>query len=428
MAGQLLVGLAEVPAVLLQPRRQAGLDAIVRMRRRHGVHEAGGHRLQPVEHVVGPDGGSLARRFRRHAGMPVPVGAHPRSPAQEGPDRRGPRARAPRVGGRPAGSAPGIRPVLGDDPGGAVERVIERPVEPRRDHEQGLVEEEQGIADLVERRGPLHAQRRGPPQQRDLLAEAAPDVGVLVRGDALVIEVVDEAEDAAQGHEHRATPGLGRMRRQHEADGEVGDELLVAGRVVLAQEPPHGLLDGAFLAARAGGARTLADAPHAVLLLGQVRQVEVEAEGLDEVLELLVGERVDDATQLALAARAARGPDADGQLAHALDEVQEVLAGLLGDDLAEEGAEQLDLPRQRVGGAGGADAAGLGAHGRVRRLATVGRSAASGGSVGHHAEPTAHRLRRAGACSALVTAGPVGDPGARGVQARCWLALPGVPG
>ena len=52
--------------------------------------------------------------------------------------------------------------------------------------------------------------------------------------------------------------------------------------------------------------------------------------------------------------------------ADALDEVEQLLALLLDDDLAQQRAEELDLARQRVARAGGADAARLGADGGVR--------------------------------------------------------------
>ena len=196
------------------------------------------------------------------------------------------RARAAAVGGGGAADGAGV---LVRDPGRPVQGAVERAIEARRDHEERLVEEEQRVAHLVEGRRALHAQRGGAPQQRDLLAQPAPDLGVLVGRDALVVEPVEEGEDAPQRHEHRASPRLGRVRREHEADGEVADERLVALRRVLAQQSPHGLLDGALRAPGAGRPGTLAHAADALLLLGQVGQVEVEAEGLDEVLDLLVG-------------------------------------------------------------------------------------------------------------------------------------------
>ena len=48
--------------------------------------------------------------------------------------------------------------------------------------------------------------------------------------------------------------------------------------------------------------------------------------------------------------------DVDRQAPDALDGCQQVLARLLGDDLAEQRAQQLDLPRERVAGARRADA------------------------------------------------------------------------
>ena len=256
-------------------------------------------------------------------------------------------------------AAPRMRAgVLVCDPRCAVQGSVERPIEARCDHEERFVEEEECVADLVQRRRTLHAQGGGAPQQRDLLAKPAADLGVLIGGDALVVEPVEEGEDASQGHEHRASPRLRGVRREHETDREVADERLGALRRVLAQESAHGFLDGAVRATGADRPGALAHASHTLLLLGQVGQVEVEAEGLDEVLDLVVGQPLEDVTQATLPAQAARAADLDRQAPHPLDEVQQLIAGLLGDDLAQQRAEQLDLTREWVTGSRGPIPAG----------------------------------------------------------------------
>ncbi len=83
-------------------------------------------------------------------------------------------------------------------------------------------------------------------------------------------------------------------------------------------------------------AGAFAHTPHAVLLLGQVGEMEVQAEGLDERLGLLDRELLEDRAQAQLAGGAGVLADVDGELAHALDQVEDRFTGLLGDDLAQQ--------------------------------------------------------------------------------------------
>ena len=114
------------------------------------------------------------------------------------------------------------------------------------------------------------------------------------------------------------------------------------------RSPPHGLVDGAIGATGGGRARTLAHATDAMLLLGQVGEVEVEAEGPDELLDPIIGELLEDGPEAALACGRARCPDVARQPPDALDQVQQLFAGLLSDDLPEQGPQELDLARERV--------------------------------------------------------------------------------
>jgi hypothetical protein len=128
-----------------------------------------------------------------------------------------------------------------------VERRIQRPVQAGRDHEQRLIEERHHAAHLVQRGDRLDAQRRGVPQQGDLLAEAAADLGILAGRQPRVIELVEEAVAAAQRHEHRAPSGLGRMSRQDEAHRQpVDDGLPAATRHAGAAQPVDGIRDRAI--------------------------------------------------------------------------------------------------------------------------------------------------------------------------------------
>ena len=193
----------------------------------------------------------------------------------------------------------------------------------------------------------------------------APDLDVLVGREAGVVQVVEEPEAAAQGDEGRPTARLGGMGREDEPDGQLAEQRLALCRGVLARQPSDGRVDGTLQPSRGGPTRALAEPPHAVLLLGQVGEVEVQGESAGQVLHLLRGELLEHGAQLAAVGRAAGAPQVDGQATDTLDDPEQVLARLLGDDLAEQRAEQLDLARERVAGPGCADAQRLGAHGGV---------------------------------------------------------------
>ena len=95
---------------------------------------------------------------------------------------------------------------------------------PGDDREQCLVEDRELGAHLVERRRHDRADVAGVPQQADLLAQAAAEVGVLVRGHERVVEQVEQAPDPAERHEQRAAAGLGGVRGEHRVDDEPADE------------------------------------------------------------------------------------------------------------------------------------------------------------------------------------------------------------
>jgi hypothetical protein len=85
--------------------------------------------------------------------------------------------------------------------------------------------------------------------------------------------------------------------------------------------------------------------------LGQIDELEVERERRDDRLGVLELERVElrfeALTDLGLVAP----PKVDRCQTQSLDEVVDALAGLLGDDLPKQRAEQAYLERQRVAGA-----------------------------------------------------------------------------
>ena len=152
-----------------------------------GLRQPVDDRLVPAQHVVGLDAHRLPGGVGGDVGVAVAVAADPRPPFQE-------RAHA-------AAAASRSSPLSG----AAAARVswpsssarVERAIQARRDHEQGLVEERHHAADLVQRRGRLDAQRRRVPQEADRLAQAAPDLGVLGRRQARVVELRRAAGSSA---------------------------------------------------------------------------------------------------------------------------------------------------------------------------------------------------------------------------------------
>ncbi len=101
---------------------------------------------------------------------------------------------------------------------------------------------------------------------------------------------------------------------------------------------------------RSGGRLGLpvAQHAHAVVLLGEVREVEVAGERTGDLFGALHGEGGHDVCGLVqrVGRRVAVGPD--GQLAETFDVVQQVLAPVLAEDPAEKSAEQAHVLAQRV--------------------------------------------------------------------------------
>ena len=123
---------------------------------------------------------------------------------------------------------------------------------------------------------------------------------------------------------------------------------------------------GSSPAAYPSGSLATPQAPNPVTLLGDVDHLEVEPEGPDDRLDRgeVEGRQVVDhgpldAARRRPAVRLRPGPDR-------LDPHEERLAGLLGDHLAEERAEELDLAGERIAGTGRPDPGRLGQDRRIR--------------------------------------------------------------
>ena len=300
--------------------------------------------------MVGLDAQRALGDLRGHARVAVAVPADPAPEPQEWSDARRacPRSAAVRCG---TGRATRRR----------IERRIERAVKARDDGEQRGIEEGHCRAHLVERGRAHDAQVRGPPQQRDLLAQLAPEIAVLGRSQARVVGARKEDRATAKGHQRRAPAGLGRVRGQDRRDLEPGDQ-----GVQLRVAPPQAAQPGDRVGDRVRedpvSCSTLAatQRPDPAARLCQVDQPEIEREGADDGLRGAEVEAAELLVEALALDRIVRPAERDRPLPDPLDEREELGAGLLRDDLAEQRPEQPDLDRERVAGAGRPDPEGLG--------------------------------------------------------------------
>ena len=154
-------------------------------RRRHGLHQPQRDRLVAVQDVVGLDAQRPLGRLGGDDRVAVAVAADPRPEAEE---RRHAR-----------------RPLAGPDGPAAPASSAASTARYSRGHEreQRRVEDGHRRADLVERLGRDGAQVGGPPQQRDLLAQAAADLAVLGGRQPRVVEPLEQ--DARSGAGRRAS-------------------------------------------------------------------------------------------------------------------------------------------------------------------------------------------------------------------------------
>ncbi len=125
-------------------------------------------------------------------------------------------------------------------------------------------------------------------------------------------------------------------------------------------QPGHGLRDRIVERAVARGAGTSAEGPDPGTRFGEVHELEVQGEGRDHGLRGAQVKGIELGLE-ALPQLGVVGPaQGDRGAPQPLDELVGRLAGLFGDDLAEERAEEPDLDGQRIAGTGRPDAARFG--------------------------------------------------------------------
>ncbi|TWG84011.1 hypothetical protein L603_002200000220 [Cellulosimicrobium cellulans J34] len=284
--------------------------------------------LERRERVVGRDRGGLARDLGRHVGVAVAVAADPRPEAHERADQ----------GLLAAG-------LVAEQP------VVEAAVDRGERVEHRGVEDPEGRLHLVEHGRLVLADRRRAPHRVDLREQAALVLRERRAAEPLRVALVEQRRDAADGAGDRAPARLRRVRGEHGAELEPAQ----AAQRLLAAHLGDELLErlGQRVVGRRGARRELGLAltqhAHAVVLLREVREVEVAREGARDLLGALHRQALDEG--LGLGQHLARGVvvRADRELAQALDVVEQVLAARLAQHGAEQTAEEADVVAQRGG-------------------------------------------------------------------------------
>ena len=205
-----------------------------------------------------------------------------------------------------------------------------------------MLEEPQSVPDLIGDAQPVMTHLVGLPQQRDLFGDPPLGVAPLARRQPSVVEPDELLRDADVGEQHGSPRRLGRVSGQDEADPRLARpcrELVARHRF----EEPERILER--LARDPAVVCVLATPAQAMVLLGEVRELEVEAErAQDERLRLRL-EIVDRVGRRdgAVAPRLSRLP------ADAFDELEQVPSLLFDENLAQDRAEQPDVAAEWSG-------------------------------------------------------------------------------
>src|SRR5699024_10309939 len=191
------------------------------------------------------------------------------------------------------------------------------------------------------------AQRRRAPQRVDLAEQTTVVVGERDTADRLRVALREELRDPADRGGHRTATGLGRVRRE---DGPELELLDAAGRLLRADLLAQ-LRDGRLDVVVDDDGRVRLTTPqdaHAVVLLGEVDEVEVARERPGDLLGTLERERLDEGLGRLDRRRAVLVVRRDRQRTQTLDVLEAVLDDRLREDLTEHAAEQTDVRAQLV--------------------------------------------------------------------------------
>ena len=212
---------------------------------------------------------------------------------------------------RCAGEAP---PVLGEEPlGGVDEALLEEPV---------------AVADLVDDLRPARPHLVRLPEHRDLGRERVGDVVALVEPGEL-------RGDAHVRGEHSAARGFRRVSGEHEPQRHVRRRAVAD----LGERRRQRLARDALLTA------VLAETADAVVLLGDVGELEVERERPQDARLPRQRQRLDRVAELVAPLSLPRGAR---QRADVLDVGEQALVLLLDEDATQQVAEQADVAAERL--------------------------------------------------------------------------------
>jgi len=219
---------------------------------------------------------------------------------------------------------------------------VQRAVDHRGQAEQRLVEDRQHGTDLVDRADGLDPQRRGEPEQLDLLAQPPPDLRVA--GRAVLFQFLDEAGDPPQRGGHRPAARLGGVGGQHQVHPEPAERLVEPVPVRSGAELRHG--GGQRLAPRALAGGLPEQGAHPLPLLGQVDQVEVDGERLGDQLGAVQRpprHQRGDLVRAGAIGGPGPGPGGDDRAPQPLHVVEQILPAAVADHLTEQVTEQPDI-------------------------------------------------------------------------------------
>ena len=233
-------------------------------------------------------------------------------------------------------------------PGVLHQRRVERAEKRRHRVPQRLLEDGHPRARLVDRRGPPLPHLAGLPGGADLDAEGVDQVLVLGRRQVRPIAQLQQVGDALELLHQRPAGDLGRMRGEDQLDAQAADRLVQPiGRDAGGDEPPERLVARSDLRRRRLVALVVAATADAVMLLGDVGQIEKMREGAGHRQRLLHGHLLEDAGQRREVGVAA-APRLLRQRAHALDQLEDRLPFVPPQRLAEQLAQQPDVLSQRL--------------------------------------------------------------------------------
>ena len=228
--------------------------------------------------------------------------------------------------------------------GQRAQRAAELGVERGDDVEERQLVVAQRFVDLVLQAQPGQSQQRRLPE-REHRAPSSPDHGLVDLAGRGPIALPDQLGDLPLDLEDRLAPDLGGMRGHDRADQRAGqlpgDDVRV--EVGVLEQPERGR-EAALLRRRALAAVVPA-AALVVQVLGEVGQQGEVAERADDVVgrpDVEVREPLGELGTVHLGA-----PDPECLDAGGLDDLEDVVPGLLADHLPEDAAEQPDVVAQR---------------------------------------------------------------------------------